>query len=296
MNVYTPILVLGLLAFGFAAFSVTVASITGPKRYNRAKLDAYECGIEPTPAAHRRRAVPDQVLPDGDALHRLRHRDRVPLPVGGRLRPARALRRWSRWSCSSSPSSSSTPTCGAAADSSGTDGVGHGYRGSTAARRPADDGREGRGLRPQGLAVAGHLRPGLLRHRDDGHRRPALRHRPLRHGGLPRLAAPGRPDDRGGPGEPEDGPGAAPDLRPDGRAQVGASRWACAPPAAACSTTTRSSRASTTWCRSTSTCPAARRGPRCCFDAILKLHEKIQDTKLGRQPRRGDRRSRGGGR
>jgi NADH-quinone oxidoreductase subunit A len=49
LNVYTPILVLGLLALAFAAFSVTVASITGPKRYNRAKYDAYECGIEPTP-------------------------------------------------------------------------------------------------------------------------------------------------------------------------------------------------------------------------------------------------------
>ena len=49
MNVYTPILVLGLLGFAFAVFSVTVASFTGPKRYNRAKYDAYECGIEPTP-------------------------------------------------------------------------------------------------------------------------------------------------------------------------------------------------------------------------------------------------------
>jgi NADH-quinone oxidoreductase subunit A len=49
VNVYTPILVLGLLAFGFAAFSVLAASFTGPKRYNRAKYDAYECGIEPTP-------------------------------------------------------------------------------------------------------------------------------------------------------------------------------------------------------------------------------------------------------
>ena len=48
-NVYLPILILGLLAFLFAAFSVGVASITGPKRYNRAKMDAYECGIEPTP-------------------------------------------------------------------------------------------------------------------------------------------------------------------------------------------------------------------------------------------------------
>ena len=49
MNVYTPILILGLLAFGFAVFSAVIAPITGPKRYNRAKVDAYECGIEPTP-------------------------------------------------------------------------------------------------------------------------------------------------------------------------------------------------------------------------------------------------------
>jgi NADH-quinone oxidoreductase subunit A len=49
VNVYTPILVLGVLAFGFAVFSAVIAPITGPKRYNRAKADAYECGIEPTP-------------------------------------------------------------------------------------------------------------------------------------------------------------------------------------------------------------------------------------------------------
>ncbi len=49
MKVYIPILVLFVLAFGFAAFSVTVGSITGPRRWNKAKLDAYECGIEPTP-------------------------------------------------------------------------------------------------------------------------------------------------------------------------------------------------------------------------------------------------------
>jgi len=49
VNVYMPILVLGLLAFGFAVFSAVIAPLTGPKRYNRAKVDAYECGIEPTP-------------------------------------------------------------------------------------------------------------------------------------------------------------------------------------------------------------------------------------------------------
>jgi len=49
MSGYIPILVLAAIAFGFAAFSVTISGLTGPKRYNRAKLDAYECGIEPTP-------------------------------------------------------------------------------------------------------------------------------------------------------------------------------------------------------------------------------------------------------
>ncbi|MBF4163892.1 NADH-quinone oxidoreductase subunit A [Nocardioides acrostichi] len=49
MELYIPVLVLGALGFGFAAFSVVMSTATGPKRYNRAKLDSYECGIEPTP-------------------------------------------------------------------------------------------------------------------------------------------------------------------------------------------------------------------------------------------------------
>jgi NADH-quinone oxidoreductase subunit A len=49
MELYTPVLPLIILAAGFAIFSVVVSSLTGPKRYNRAKLDSYECGIEPTP-------------------------------------------------------------------------------------------------------------------------------------------------------------------------------------------------------------------------------------------------------
>jgi NADH-quinone oxidoreductase subunit A len=49
MSSYVPILVLGALAFAFAVFSVTISGFTGPKRYNRARLDSYECGIEPTP-------------------------------------------------------------------------------------------------------------------------------------------------------------------------------------------------------------------------------------------------------
>jgi NADH-quinone oxidoreductase subunit A len=46
---YVPLLALFLLATGFAVFSIVMGSLSGPKRYNRAKYDAYECGIEPTP-------------------------------------------------------------------------------------------------------------------------------------------------------------------------------------------------------------------------------------------------------
>ena len=51
MNPYVPILAIGAIGFGFAVFSVLAAALTGPKIYNRAKADAYECGIEPSPQA-----------------------------------------------------------------------------------------------------------------------------------------------------------------------------------------------------------------------------------------------------
>jgi NADH-quinone oxidoreductase subunit A len=51
VNPYVPIVGLLALAAGFAVFSVAVSWLTGPRRYNRAKLDAYECGIDPTPHA-----------------------------------------------------------------------------------------------------------------------------------------------------------------------------------------------------------------------------------------------------
>ena len=50
-NPYVPLLFLLAIGGGFAVFSVGAAAVSGPKRYNRAKLDAYECGIEPTPQA-----------------------------------------------------------------------------------------------------------------------------------------------------------------------------------------------------------------------------------------------------
>ena len=47
MDLYTPILVLGAIAAAFAVGSVGIALLVGPRRYNRSKLEAYECGIDP---------------------------------------------------------------------------------------------------------------------------------------------------------------------------------------------------------------------------------------------------------
>ena len=51
MNPYVPILAIGAIGFGFAVISVVAGYLTGPRRYNRAKAEAYERGIEPTPQA-----------------------------------------------------------------------------------------------------------------------------------------------------------------------------------------------------------------------------------------------------
>ena len=52
LTLYVPILLLAALAAVFAVFSLVAGAVAGPKRWNRAKLEAYECGIEPTPMPH----------------------------------------------------------------------------------------------------------------------------------------------------------------------------------------------------------------------------------------------------
>jgi len=49
MSLYTGFVIALIIAAGFVALTITASMLTGPKRYNRAKLDSYECGIEPTP-------------------------------------------------------------------------------------------------------------------------------------------------------------------------------------------------------------------------------------------------------
>lgn len=50
LALWVPVVGLFALAAAFALLSVgIIAPLVGPRRYNRAKLEAYECGIEPTP-------------------------------------------------------------------------------------------------------------------------------------------------------------------------------------------------------------------------------------------------------
>lgn len=49
MNIYTPVLGIMALAALFLGVSIVASIFIGPSRYNKAKYDVYECGIEPTP-------------------------------------------------------------------------------------------------------------------------------------------------------------------------------------------------------------------------------------------------------
>jgi NADH-quinone oxidoreductase subunit A len=51
VNPFVPIVGLAALGAAFAVFSLVAGRLVGPRRFNRARLDAYECGIEPTPQA-----------------------------------------------------------------------------------------------------------------------------------------------------------------------------------------------------------------------------------------------------
>lgn len=57
LDAYIPVFLFILVALGFAIFTLMVAGLVHPRRYNRVKLQPYECGIEPLTDARDRYSV-----------------------------------------------------------------------------------------------------------------------------------------------------------------------------------------------------------------------------------------------
>ena len=207
-----------------------VVALAGPGRRVRGAQpgDVAGCSRPAPPTAAKRRptsaascpsrepprALPGALLPGRDDLHRLRHRDHLPLPLGGHLPEPRRLRAGRDAASSPSPCSSRSSTCSATAPSTGARSSSSRRLSPMVVRRPhhrrprsggsastaaTSRDRGGGGLMGWDMSArasrastttsspassrtsssgpaasqrdAGHLRPGLLRHRDDGRRR-----------------------------------------------------------------------------------------------------------------------------
>ena len=84
MSDYLPLLTMLVLATLFAALSFLASALLGPA----VQADGGQGRpVRVRDRAHPRagRALPGALLPGGDDLHHLRHRDHLPLPVGGHL-------------------------------------------------------------------------------------------------------------------------------------------------------------------------------------------------------------------
>lgn len=57
LNAYIPILLFILIAIGFAIFTLVFSSLVHAEKYNKVKLEPYECGIEPTTDARDRYSI-----------------------------------------------------------------------------------------------------------------------------------------------------------------------------------------------------------------------------------------------
>ena len=57
LSAYIPIVIFIAVATGFAVFTLVFTSLIHPSKYNKVKLEPYECGIEPTTDARDRYSV-----------------------------------------------------------------------------------------------------------------------------------------------------------------------------------------------------------------------------------------------
>src|SRR5438445_13822040 len=54
---YIPIAIFVVVATGFALFTIFLSTVLHPAKYNKVKLEPYECGIEPTTDARDRYSI-----------------------------------------------------------------------------------------------------------------------------------------------------------------------------------------------------------------------------------------------
>ena len=54
---YIPIAIFFVVATGFAVFTLVFTSLIHPSKYNKVKLEPYECGIEPVTGARDRYSI-----------------------------------------------------------------------------------------------------------------------------------------------------------------------------------------------------------------------------------------------
>ena len=213
LTAYVPVLILFLLAAGLAALVIGLSSIMGPRGHNAGATDPYESGIVPDRPARKRFPVRFALIA---MLFLVFDIEAVffypwaviftPLGVFGLVEMLLFIGLLLRRLYLCLQERGAQLGIEAKLAKTGVPGVMLG--------KLADWGRAN-SLWPMTFGLACCAIEMMATERL------ALRHGPLRLGGLPRLAAPGRPDDRLGPRLAEDGPGRAPALRSDARAEVG---------------------------------------------------------------------------
>ena len=57
ISTYIPIAIFVVVATGFAIFTIVLSSLVHPRKYNKVKLEPYECGIEPLTDARDRYSI-----------------------------------------------------------------------------------------------------------------------------------------------------------------------------------------------------------------------------------------------
>ena len=57
VSTYIPIAIFVVVATGFAIFTIALSSLVHPRKYNKVKLEPYECGIEPLTDARDRYSI-----------------------------------------------------------------------------------------------------------------------------------------------------------------------------------------------------------------------------------------------